>query len=184
LHTYLPKNLADKLTSLASGGNPLDPVEAQQFNKLALNGVVEQEKQSGARGGIALTKMLAEGANLNLGLQPGANIGILNTMRVLQRLDLNYMKGRQDWVAQNGAAYAGMQDDYHPLSEFDSHWNKTDWGHVGIASIGALNGTKDWHKGLSDEDALAALHLAVQVDPQARIVDPRSGRLMTFGGGR
>jgi len=179
--TYLPKEAADAMAKLAGLGDNLNPAQAQEFAKYQLAASGLQEKEAvGARGSLGLTGLFMK---MNPGLEtlPDANRRILNLQLVQGQAEADYIQGLQHFVNQNGQAWMNRTANYVPSQKFDEQWQSQRNPQVYLAAINAMNGDKDWAKGLqSNEEFARAAQTVWRIDPTAPIVNPADGRLMTM----
>lgn len=148
--------------------------QAQEFNKLALLGAGEQERQTlGGRGSMAAIEMYQR-ANPSLALQPTANRDIINMQIIAHQADVDYAQAEQKFVTDHQAIYTANQGAYVPSTQFDRTWRAQHNPQVYAGAMAAINGKPfaAWSKGLTAEEQSRVLQTVWRADPTASVFDP------------
>lgn len=184
--TYLKPILGDTATNWVKRmGDLPDASLAQELAKLTTQAAGIQEKGAvGARGSLGLTELFMKN-NPGLNTQPDANKMMANFLLAQNQMNLDYVRGFHQYVANNGPEYRAGKG-YTPAAEgFDRDWLNQDHQKLYVAAAMALSGrgfgdtvgpdgktvVPGWTKllGGNDDNIHRVLDIVRRIDPTADV---------------
>lgn len=147
----------------------VDPSKAQQLEKYMTRGVVDAERNVTARGGIGLTRYLAD-ALPSMASRPDAIQHITNLMRTVSQVGFDVENGAVEHnAAQQAAVKANPAGPYTTIPQYYAQQSKRFTSNVVVAAANLLSGDDlaSVMKGLTQQQRVEVIGLAHRTNPAA-----------------